>query len=123
YGRYAFQYDVVEPPGGSVWTALLTDVVIFSRYVQHILAPWNLSFYYAIEPVTSLADGRLWLSAAALLLLAWGLWRLTAPEQRSLTLFGLLWFFGALAPNANLVASAFPMQDRFFYLGSPGLLL
>jgi len=43
--------------------------------------------------------------------------------RRYLSLFGLLWFVGAAAPNCNLIAQAFPIQDRFIYLSIPGLLL
>ena len=123
YAGYAFKYEVVDPPGGSAWTAILSDVVIFGRYAQHILVPYGLSFYYSVEPVTSLADGRLWIGGLTLGLTLFVLWKLAAPGQRRLASFGIAWFLLALAPNANLVASAFPMQDRFMYMAAPGLLL
>jgi hypothetical protein len=117
-----FRYSEVPPPGGSIFTALLTDVEIFSRYIHHILAPVKLSFYYYVEPILSPADPRLWIygatTAALLAALVW----ISKPQMR-LALFGVLWFFAALGPNANLMAGAFTMQDRFVFLSAPGILL
>ena len=43
--------------------------------------------------------------------------------RRPWLITGWLWFIGAAGPNCNLIASAFPMQDRFIYLSLPGILL
>ena len=115
--------NMVEPLGGSVGTALLTDAEIFARYVGNIIAPVNLSFYYGVEPIVSLGDPRLWLYGAALAAFFTGLAWAAGPEHRRLALLGILWFFAALSTNSNLVATAFPMQDRYIYLSAPGLLL
>src|SRR5207248_753318 len=37
--------------------------------------------------------------------------------------FGWLWALSALGPSLNFVATAHAMQDRFFYLSLPGVLL
>jgi hypothetical protein len=115
--------DIVDPPGGSVWTALLTDTEIFSRYIYHVLLPHNLSFYYYVEPIVSLLDLRLWLYGGVLIVFTAGLIWLAEPSRRRLSVLGIIWFLGALGPNSNIVATAFPMQDRFVYLAAPGLLL
>ena len=51
----------VEHPGGSLFTALLTDIEIFARYIFNIVVPVNLSFFYGVIPIVSLADPRVWL--------------------------------------------------------------
>ncbi|MCY3021248.1 MAG: hypothetical protein NTW87_19715, partial [Planctomycetota bacterium] len=116
-------HDIAAPPGGTAWTGLLTDADIFGRYTAHVLLPVNLSFYYGVEPVTGLSDPRVWLYGGALALL-WGaiIWTARGP-WRVLAVLGLVWFFGGLGPNANLIANTYPMQDRYMYMPSVGLLL
>lgn len=115
--------DVAPPPGGSLWTALLTDADIFWRYTLNLLLPENLSFFYAVEPIEGLADRRLWVSGGGLALLWSALLWSAGKTWRPLALLGGVWFFGGLGPNANLIASTYPMQDRFCYLPAPGLFL
>ncbi|MCY3021566.1 MAG: hypothetical protein NTW87_21335 [Planctomycetota bacterium] len=120
---HVFVRDMMAPPGGTVWTALLTDAEVFFRYTAHVLLPVNLSFYNGLEPVTGLSDPRVWLYGGALALL-WGaiIWAARGP-WRVLAVLGLVWFFGGLGPNANLIGSMGPLQDRYMYIPSPGLLL
>jgi len=122
-GMRVFEYDIAMPPGGSAWTGLLTDTDIFWRYTRNLLLPLNLSFFYGVKPVLSLADPRLLLLGGGLALF-WAamLWQ-AGPRWRWLALIGFVWFFGGLGPNANLIATAFPMQDRYLYLPGPGLFL
>ena len=154
---HVYPYDLVEPPGGSMYTAVLTDVVIGARYLFNTFAPVNLSFYYAVDPVRSLADIRLWGCLLAIAVFFGVLLALALPAssplknvhsakipvetpgskgvstrspkvfqragRRALAGFGIFWFIGAVAPKCNLVADAFPMQDRFIYLSIPGILL
>jgi hypothetical protein len=122
-GLYTVRTDIVEPPGGTAFTALLTDAGIFARYAAHILCPVSLSFFYAVEPIVSLGDWRLWLYGLGLLAFCGGLICAAGRERRALAWLGVLWFFGALGPHSNLVASPFWMQDRYVYLSSAGLLL
>ena len=117
------QVYFVAPPGGTVFTALLTDLDIFSRYMFNIILPVNLSFFYGIEPIHSLGDARVWLFGGGMVaycaLLIW----VTKQELRALTVLGLLWFFGALGPNSNIAAIPYWMQDRYAYISTAGLLL
>src|SRR5205814_227578 len=43
--------------------------------------------------------------------------------HRPLCMLGLLWFFGALGPSANIIALRYWMQDRYLYIALPGILL
>jgi hypothetical protein len=115
--------NVFPPPGGSLFTALLTNVVILSKYALNFLGPHALSAYYAIEPVTSPADGRLWLAALFLGALVGGTLWLAGSAGRRTCLFGWLWVLGALGPHLNLVSVGDLMHDRYAYLAAPGLWL
>lgn len=121
-GVHGHRYQLVEPPGGSVWTALLTDLEIFARYAAHILVPAGLSFYCAVDPIAALSDLRVWLYAFALGAGAAALLAAALPSRRRLAALGLLAFFGGLGPSANLLALPYWMQDRYAYLAAPGLL-
>ncbi|MGD0091344.1 MAG: hypothetical protein ABSE73_15615 [Planctomycetota bacterium] len=55
-GSRVFEYEIAIPPGGSVWTGLLTDSSIFWRYTRNLLLPLDLSFFYGVDPVRSLGD-------------------------------------------------------------------
>jgi hypothetical protein len=118
-----FSPEFVAPPGGSAWTALLTDVEIFSRYVHHTLVPFRLTFYNSVLPIVSLGDLRLWLYGLALVIVIAGLLYFTEREKRPLALLGCLWFFAALGPHSNIISIPYWMQDRYAALGIPGLLL
>ncbi|HYF48968.1 MAG TPA: hypothetical protein VEJ63_06165 [Planctomycetota bacterium] len=123
YTYQAFRQDMIEPPGGSTFTAVLTNLEVVSKYLRSVFAPFWLSFYYGIEPVYSLGDWRVWAYGPALIaVFGMSVW-FVSKEQRSLALLGIAWFLFALAPHANLLSSSFLMQDRFIYLGTPGILL
>ncbi|MCZ7649409.1 MAG: hypothetical protein M5U26_29820 [Planctomycetota bacterium] len=111
----------IPPPGGTVFTAALTDAEIFARYLGNLLAPLKLSQIYGVEDIRSLAEPRFW-SHAALLAAAVGL-TLALARHRVRALFGWLWFFGMLLPYANFVSYSFTMQDRYVYLPMIGALL
>ena len=119
---YGFSREIVTPPGGSIGTALLTDVEICARYIFNIHLPVNLSFFYAVDPIVAFADSRLWLCAVGILAYAGVLFWLAKPHGR-LVLLGLAWFAAALGPHWNLIATACPMQDRYAFVASAGLLL
>lgn len=118
-----FVGDIATPPGGSPFTGLLTDADIFGRYTLNCLVPLYSSFFYGVEPIVSLADPRFWLYGVLMAALWSVLYACAKVEDRRWIAVGFLWFFGALGPNANIIATAFPMQDRYSYLPMPGLLL
>jgi hypothetical protein len=119
----SYSRELVDPPGGTVFTALLTDVEIFGRYAANTLAPYDLSFFYGVRPIQSLGDYRLWLFAILEIALIVAMVLKTERSYRSLSVFGLIWFFGALGPHSNLIATPHWMHDRYMYLAMPGLLL
>src|ERR1043165_1073666 len=118
---YAHSEEVGGPAGGSIFTALLTDTEIFSRYVFNLAFPFKLSAVYAVVPILGFNDPRAWLYGAAL----FGTMAVTIffGRNRWRVAFGWFWFFAALGPNANLVAISHLMQDRYLYLATPGFLI
>ncbi|MBI3828644.1 MAG: hypothetical protein HY291_03955 [Planctomycetes bacterium] len=115
--------NLLKPPGGTAWTALLTDVEILWRYARNFFWPAGLSAYYCVQPIVSLADPRLWGFGALLAALVAGTIFAARAEARCLSLFAWLWFLGALGTNLNLVGINDLMHDRFVYLSAPGFWL
>lgn len=120
-GLSSYQTATRPPPGGTWFTALLTDSGLFLKYAWNTMVPIGLSVMYAIHDIVSLADGRLWLNVLVWLALIGG--SVALAESRRRAIFGWLWFFGGLGPACNIVAVGYPMQDRYAYLSSAGLLL
>lgn len=115
--------NLQEPPGGSVFTALLTDAEILARYAGNFLLPVALSGHYAVEPIVSPADARLWGYGAACAALVAATFALAKPGTRRAVAFAWLWAVGALGPNLNLIGINDLMHDRFAYLAAPGFWL
>ncbi|HYG74497.1 MAG TPA: hypothetical protein VEK08_05785 [Planctomycetota bacterium] len=112
---------IQPPPGGTVFTALLTDLEILARYLFNIFVPVNLSISYFVDPIRSLFDPRVALYALMLTaIVALTIW---LSQRRRLAVFGWLWFLGALGPNLNLIAIPHIMQDRYIYLSCVGVLV
>jgi len=116
-----FESVILPPPGGSIFTALLTDLEIIARYLLNSLIPLWLSATYFVMPITSLADPRVWLYGILLLALVGA--TLYFASNRRLAFFAWLWIVGALGTHLNLMSLTYLMQDRYFYLSSPGVFL
>src|SRR5579862_1284587 len=116
---YTHEDNIVTPPGGNIFTAMLTDLEIFSRYIFNQVFPFSLSAVYFVDPIRGLGDVRVWGYGAAL----FGTVAVTIffARNRWRSAFGWIWFFAALGPNANLIAIGHLMQDRYVYLAAPGL--
>ncbi|MCK6471210.1 MAG: glycosyltransferase family 39 protein [Planctomycetes bacterium] len=115
--------NLQTPPGGSIFTALLTDVEILARYAGNFLLPVGLSGHYAVEPIVSLADPRLWGYGTVCAALVAATFLLAMPGTRRAVAFAWLWAVGALGPNLNLIGINDLMHDRFAYLSAPGFWL
>lgn len=110
--------DIVAPPGGTVFTALLTDLEIFSRYFFSLVYPIRLSGMYYVEPILGPGDARAWTYGA----IFFGTLAVTIffARNRWLCAFGWVWFLSAMGTNANVIAIVHWMQDRYLYLAAPG---
>lgn len=116
-----FQAVILPPPGGSIFTALLTDLEIVSRYFFNTLVPIRISAVYLVIPVESVTDARVCVYGA--LLIALFVATLHFASNRRLVIFAWLWILAALGTHLNLMSLTYLMQDRYFYLSTPGLLL
>ena len=115
------QVRIIPPPGGHWYTALMTDAEIFSRYLWNIVAPVGLSAFYGVADVRTPLDPRFLVNVGVLFVAVSVSIGLARSRRRAL--FGWLWFFGALGPHINIVATSFLMQDRYVYLSAIGILL
>ncbi|MEI6235225.1 MAG: hypothetical protein WCT04_19375 [Planctomycetota bacterium] len=113
----------VEHAGGSLFNALLTDVDIVSSYMLNTLFAVNLSFFYGVDPVRSISDSRVWIYGPLIVGTIVLLIAVTEGRERRLTIFGIVWFFAALGPVANIAPIPFWMHDRYVYTAAPGWLL
>jgi len=101
---------------------ILTVPIVTWKYLGLLFFPLNLSIYHETPTVTSPLSLRFLLPLAALLPLAYGLWRL---RHSMVARFGILWFFIHLLPvlNVNAFAEAFLVQERYVYIPSIGFSL
>ena len=89
--------------GGTV-SHWMTEVFVIPQYLRKVIFPFSLNSDYDITAVTSAADPRFYLSAALLLVIVYGLFRLYSSDR----LAGFLgaWFFITILPE-----TAVPLQD------------
>ena len=115
------RYAKIPPPGGTLFTAILTDFEILTRYLFNLGIPVALSAVYRVDAVRSVSDPRVILYGLTLLLLA-GI-TVNIASNRRRVIFGWLWFLGALGPSLNLISLPHLMQDRYVYLSTPGFFI
>ncbi|MGD0088642.1 MAG: hypothetical protein ABSE73_01865 [Planctomycetota bacterium] len=113
--------ELIPPPGGSLFTAMLTDLDVLVRYLSNLLVPFSLSAAYFVAPVRSLWDIRV--PCYVLLLASLVASSVVISANRRRAVFGWLWFLAALGPSLNLIAHPHLMQDRYLYLSTPGFFL
>lgn len=87
-GLSSYQTATRPPPGGTWFTALLTDSGLFLKYVWNITVPIGLSIMYAVRDIVSLTDGALWLNGLAWLVLLGASVMCAASRRRAI--FGWL---------------------------------
>ena len=119
FNLHSHSQMIMKPPGGSVFTALLTDAEVFRRYLQNLIMPVELSAAYVVKPIVTPFDARFLLNAGCVAaFIAATVW---LSRRRALSVFLWFWFFAGLGPVMNLVATMLLMQDRYVYLSSPAL--
>ncbi len=109
-----------ERLGSSVVQSILTFSVIVVSYIGRLVYPLSLSVLRS-TPVVTLTDPRLLLALVIhvpLLTLAW-----RSRRRRPICTFGILWFYAALLPVANIIPIFHPEADRYLYLPAIGLFM
>lgn len=112
---------IVDYPGGSLGTALLTQSWIELRFFTKHLVPWPLSPTADVAPIVSYIDARLWVAIPIWAVALWGVWRLRTRTRWPL--FVLLWIVLAMAPTSNVVPIASIYADRWLLLATIGGVL
>ncbi|HLC17395.1 MAG TPA: tetratricopeptide repeat protein [Thermodesulfobacteriota bacterium] len=91
-------------------------------YFQKLLFPVNLSAYYYIEPIGSLAEARGFLSLAFIVILGYGIYR--AFRYDRLVFFALAWVLVAILPTLYLpgIGKSF-FAERYLFFPSVGFCI
>ncbi len=92
-------------------------------YLKVALLPWTASYFHDLERVTSAADPRFFTSLVALLAIAAACYTQVARRRRTLAVFCVLGYVGAMGPMLNISKWTFPAYDRYQYLALPFALL
>ena len=108
-------------PGGSHYTAILTDFEILQRYLENLLVPAHLSVFYFVKPIISFTEVRCLLSVLFLVIVFSV--SVLFSERRGLCIFFWFWFISALGPVLNLFGFPYLMQDRYAYLSAPAIFI
>lgn len=111
---------IVEYPGGTLVTGLMTTVWSLAIYVGKLLVPIDLNPRYIVEPVLRVSDPRFWgpLVVAA----AVGAAAARSSPKRRLLAFGAAFYGVALLPVLGLVPFPVQVADRYQYHASLGPL-
>ena len=108
--------ETASPGSGPGW--LFPDsLASIPLYAKLFAWPHPLSIDHTNLAAAGLGSARLWISVAVQAIAAVLLWRTKLRAAR----FGLVWFYLALLPSLNLVASYFVFAERFAYLPLLGL--
>lgn len=107
--------------GGSPYHTLLTMLVTLGEYVKLMVAPVKLCAFYVTTVYTSVASAKVFLSAAAIVILIASLPFIFRRSRR--TSFAICFFFAALLPVSNIVPLKALMAERFLYLPSIGFCI
>jgi tetratricopeptide (TPR) repeat protein len=101
---------------------VLTIPLVIWKYFGLLVWPVDLSLFHATQMVKSPLDIQFLLPLAAMIPLAFALWRL---RRSTIARFAVLWFAINLLPVLNLSAFSedFLVQERYVYLPSLGFSL
>ncbi len=104
------------------YQVLLTIPLVIWKYIGLLIWPVELSLFHATYMVKSPLEIEFILPLAALIALAFALWRLRGSVVAR---FGILWFAINLVPVLNLSAFGedFLVQERYVYIPSIGFSL
>jgi hypothetical protein len=97
----------------SLTTQGLTAISHLGTYLEKLLIPVNLTFFYSLQAVSRI-DARI---AVVLLVLAVAAWKL-----RGKTAFAAVWILFTLLPALAISRVVVPLAERNLYLSSVGFV-
>ncbi|HEY3347535.1 MAG TPA: tetratricopeptide repeat protein [Nitrospirota bacterium] len=106
--------------GRSVLVHWATEVYVIPQYILKMLLPFNQNIDQLIPPVQSMLDPRFFVSAAILLIIFCGIYRLWRVDR--LFAFLCVWFFVAISVETVVPLSDFMAEHRV-YLPAAGLCI
>ncbi len=116
-GRLLAAAGDVPPPGSGLGWLFPSSVAWIPLHMKLFVWPYPLTIDHTDLAAAGLGSARLWISVALQAIAALLLWRTRSRGAR----FGLVWFYLALIPSLNLIASYFVFAERFVYLPLLGL--
>jgi hypothetical protein len=113
------QDQLLAPVGGHAPWTFVASATLLARYLGLLVWPVDLSAFYHVSPIVTLADARLWAGlcgSAAVIFTALKL----GISWRRIALY-TLWIAAGVAPVISpFVQTSFPLQDRYLYPSLPG---
>lgn len=111
-------YDIITP-----WMFFISELRVIVHYLAIFFWPFDISVEYDWKITSSFFTPQVVFPAIILAALVGfivlNMWR----RKRSFTVFGLLWFFIAIAPRSTIIPSPELACDYKTYLASYGVLL
>jgi hypothetical protein len=105
--------------GGASSFNALTQAIVIWRYVGLAMWPGRQSIMHAVHQVTTIADPLALAAVAAHVVLLALAFR--ARRREPLILFGLIWFYAALAPSSSIIVLREGMAEHRAYFALAGL--
>lgn len=117
------QSFVRDYPGGNFYTSILTMCKIFGTYIKWLFLPntIHVTFGRYLHVASSFFEPRVLFSISALIS-SFIIMAKTYKNYRFIS-FGILWFFIALTPVANIIPIADIIAVRYLYIPSAGFCI
>lgn len=111
-------YDIITP-----WMFFISELRVIVHYIAIFFWPFEMSVEYDWKIVSGFFTPQVIFPGLVLLAIAAFVVHSIMRKKNTLTVFGLIWFFLAIAPRATILPSAELVCDYKTYLASYGILL
>jgi len=106
---------IEEYLAGSFFLTMLTMLKVYVYYIYLLIVPINLTLFHEVDPVFSIIDFKVIISALILISIIF----LTIKLNKNKVLFfSVFWFFITLIPFSNLLPLQIFMAERYLYVPS-----
>lgn len=106
----------------TIWMYFTSQFKVILHYIWMFIWPFNISVEYDWLLCRSFFSPDCLAPLSALVAIFYSIYRLLQKNYASLTAFGLVWFFVAIAPRSSIIPSPELLVDYKTYSASFGLL-